>query len=84
VIGSVGVEPLLDGPCRHSHRLAARRRFDGLKIPVLDRARAYQRLDLGNDLGLELRFEALFLAASFEVASGVSSSPSAHRSHACQ
>ena len=55
------------------HRLAAYGRLDGFEVPVLDRAAAYERVDLGCDLGFERRFEPPFLAASCEVASGASS-----------
>jgi len=67
------------------HRLASRGHLDSLKVPVVDGPRAYERFDLGEDLGFERRFEAPFLAASpSEAAEVASSSDSAHRSQACQ
>ena len=84
VIRGVGVQALLNSAGRHTHRLSAHRRLDRLKIPVLNRTRPYERLDLRNDLGREPPFEALFLAASSEAASVFSNWLSAHCSHACQ
>jgi len=69
---------------RHAQRLAARGGLDVLEVPVVDGASAYQRFDLGDDLGREGRFEPPFLAPSCAAASGVSSWASAHCSQACQ
>ena len=84
MIRGVGVEPLLDGAGRDTHRLAANGRFDRLKIAGIDCTGPYERFDFGEDLGLERRFEAPFLATSSEAASRTSSSASAHCSQARQ
>ncbi|OGP85360.1 MAG: hypothetical protein A2Y95_02500 [Deltaproteobacteria bacterium RBG_13_65_10] len=84
VVGAVGVEPPFHGPSRDAQHATARGRLDGLEVPVLDGARAYERFDLGDALGFERRFEPPFLAASCEAASGATSSASAHRSQARQ
>jgi hypothetical protein len=75
---------LLHSAGRYPHRLAPYGRLDGLEIPLVDGARAYERFDLADDLGFERRFEAPFLAASCEAASGASSWSSHHFSQACQ
>ena len=53
------IQAPLDGPGRHAHRLAAYGRLDGFEVPVLDRAGAYERFNLGEDLGFERRFEPI-------------------------
>ncbi len=80
MVRGVGVDALLDGPGRHAHRLAADGRLEGLEVPVVDGARAYERFDLGNDLAFERRFEPPFLTASGEVAWGAASLASHNRS----
>jgi len=62
---------------------AARGRLDRLEVPVVDGARAYERLDFGDDLGFERRFEATFFAAFCEAASGASNWASHNCSLAC-
>ncbi len=84
VVGRVGVESLLHGPRRDGERTSARGRLDRLEVQPVDRARAYERFDLGDDLRVEGFFAAPFLAASCAVASGVSSWASAHCSQASQ
>ena len=84
VIGVVGVEPLLDGARRHRQRPAPHRRLHRLEVEPVGRPRRDQRVDLLDDRRVEGRFEAPFLAASCAAAAGVSSSASAHCSHACQ
>jgi hypothetical protein len=72
------------GTGRHAHRLAASGQLDGLEVSVIDGTRAYERVNLVDDLGFERRFEAPFLAASCETTSGASNWASAHCSQACQ
>ena len=71
VVRGVGVDPVLDGAGRHPQRFAAGGRLDGLEVPVLDGAGAYERLDLGDDFGREGRLEPPFWAAAWAAASGV-------------
>jgi hypothetical protein len=66
VIALVRVEPLLHGPSCESQSPSPRRRLDGLKVQLVDRAPAYKRFDLGDDFDLEGLFEAPFLTASSE------------------
>jgi len=61
----------------------ARRCFDGLEVQPVDGTIAYERFDLSDDLRVEGRFEAPFLAPSSEVAAA-SNCASAHCSHARQ
>jgi hypothetical protein len=75
---------VLDGAGRHAQRLAARGRLDRLEVPVLDGAGAYERVDLGDDLGREGRAEPPFWAASGAAAAGAASWASAQRSQASQ
>jgi hypothetical protein len=85
VVGRVGVEARLHRARRDLERPTPRRRLDRLEVQALGRALAYERFDLGRDLGLEGFFEPPFLAASAsEAASGASNWASAHCSHACQ
>jgi len=63
----------------------ASRRLDRLEVEPVDRASTYERFDFPDDLDVERRLEAPFLAASSsEAASGAASSASAHASQACQ
>ena len=84
VVGLVGVESLLHGPSREGERASARGRLDRLEVPPVNRARAYERVDLGDDLRRKGFAEALFLTASRTAASGASSWASAHCSQARQ
>ena len=70
MVGVVGVEAPLHRPTGDPQRLSAYRRLDRLEVDPLGRARTYQRVDLGFDLGNEGAFEAPFLAASVEAAWG--------------
>jgi hypothetical protein len=84
VVGPIGIDASLNGPGRHAYRFASRGCLDRFEVPAVDGARAYECFDLGDDLGFEGRFEAPFLAASCEAASGAFNSASAHCSQACQ
>src|SRR3990172_4759751 len=84
VVRGVGVQSMLYSAGRHAHRLAAHRHLDGLEVPLVNRAPAYQRFNLGDDLRFESPFEAPFLAASCEAASGAASWASPHCSQARQ
>ena len=84
VAGLIRVEPLLHGPRREGERLAARGGLDRLEVQPVDRARAYERFDLCDDLRREAFCEAPFLAASCAAASGASRWASAHCSQARQ
>jgi hypothetical protein len=81
VVRGVGVEPLLDRPARHAHRLAVHGRLEGFEVSVVDGARAYERFDLGRDFPREDRREPPFSASS---AACCASSASAHLSQASQ
>lgn len=80
----VGVEPLLNGTGCDRKGLASCRRFDGLEIQPISSTGCNQRFDFTDDFDVERFFEPPFLAASFEVAWGASSSASAHCSQASQ
>ena len=84
VAGLIRVEPLLHGPRREGERLAARGGLDRLEVQPVDRARAYERLDLGDDLRREGFCEPPFGAAACAAASGASRWASAHCSQARQ
>jgi hypothetical protein len=84
MVSVVGVEPLLNGTCRHRKGPASYRRFDGLEIQTIRRTGGNQRFDFTDDFVVERFFEPPFLAASFEVAGGACSSASAHCSQASQ
>jgi hypothetical protein len=81
MVRAIGVEPALERSSRQPKRSTTGRRLDRLEIQTVDRARPYERLDLGRDLGREGLFEAPFFAASCEAASR---SVSAHCSQASQ
>ncbi len=53
----------LDGAGGHLQRGSARRGFQRLEVEIVGRAWAYERFDFLNDLGLERRLEAPFLAS---------------------
>jgi hypothetical protein len=80
----ISVEPLGDGAGCHGQGPAPGGGLDRLEVHSFGRARTYERLDFGDDLDCERRFEAPFLNASCEVASGASNSMSAHSSQALQ
>tara|TARA_B100000315_G_C14547921_1_gene574199 strand:+ start:1148 stop:1516 length:369 start_codon:yes stop_codon:yes gene_type:complete len=84
LIGSIGVEPLLDGAGRNAQRFTAGGGLDRLQVPVLDAPRTYEPFDFGEDLRFERGFKAPFLAASSEAASGILICASAQCSQACQ
>jgi hypothetical protein len=84
MVRRVGVETLLHGPRRNRKHAAADARLDRLEVHPIDRARSDQGFDLPLDLRLERRFEAPFLAASSEAASGEAISWSASTSQAFQ
>ena len=73
MVGPVRVQSLLDGASRNGERAPTRGRLDGLEVQPVDRARTYERFDLGDDFRVEGFFEAPFLAASCEAAWGASS-----------
>ncbi len=83
MVGVVRVEAAGDGESCDAQRVAPRSDFDRFEVPLFDR-RAYERVDLCDDLGREGLFEPPFFAASSEAASGASISVSAHRSQASQ
>jgi hypothetical protein len=86
VVGQVCINAGFDGAGGDGQDAAPNRRLNGLEIEAVDRAAADQPLDFGEDLGVEVRFEALFLAApSCGAASDGSDWCSmAHASEACQ
>lgn len=84
VVGFVGVEPLLDCAARHPKRFPPGSGLDRFQVAVIDAPLPYEPFDFRADLGLDRGLEPFFSAAPLEAASGVSSSASAHRSHACQ
>jgi hypothetical protein len=61
---------LFDGAGRDAQRFPPRGRFNRLQVPVVARARTYERVDLGDNFGGERRREPLFFAPSCEAASG--------------
>lgn len=81
MVRRVDVEAPLDRAGGQLKRLATGRRLDRLEVQTVDRARAYERLDLRRDFGREGFFEAPFLAASCEAAPNA---VSAHCSQASQ
>jgi hypothetical protein len=81
MVRRVRVEAPLDRAGRQLKRLTTGPRLDGLEVQTIDRAWAYERLDLGRDLGREGFLEAPFFAVSCEAAS---SAVSAHCSQASQ
>jgi len=81
VVRRVGVEAPLDRAGGQLKRLATGRRLDRLEVQTVDRARAYERLDLRRDFGREGFFETPLLAASCEAAPNA---VSAHCSQASQ
>ena len=53
MVGKVRVEPLLDGAGCYAERLTPRGDLDGLEVPGVDGAFAYERVDLGEDFRSE-------------------------------
>ena len=78
VVGGVRIEALLECPCGELENGAAERHFGGFEIQFVDANAVNQGLDFpedgGPDLGLELRLEPPFLAASCGAASTLLSS----------
>ena len=78
VVGGVRIEALLEGPCGDLENGAAETYFGGFEIQFVDADAINQGLDFpeggGPDLGLELRLEPPFLAASWGAASTLLSS----------
>jgi len=78
VVGGVRIEALLECPCGDLENGAAERYFGGFEIQFVDADAVNQGLDFpeggGPDLGLELRLEPPFLAASCGAASTLLSS----------
>ena len=78
VIGGVGIEALCQGPCGDLENGAAETYFGGFEIQFVDADAINQGLDFpeggGPDLGLELRLEPPFSAASWGAASTLLSS----------
>jgi hypothetical protein len=78
VVGGIGIEALLEGPCGDLENGAAETNFSGFEIQFVDADAVNQGLDFpedgGPDLGLELRFEPPFLAAFCGTASSLLSS----------
>lgn len=72
VIGLICVEPLLHGPSRDAQRTLPRGRLDRLEVQPVDRARSYERCDLGDDLRVERLLEPLFLTTSLAAVDAVS------------
>jgi hypothetical protein len=64
VVGPVGVQSPLDRASRDAERAPACPDLDRLEVEPLERARTYERFDLGDDRGIEACLEAPFLAAS--------------------
>jgi hypothetical protein len=83
-VGSVGVELALDHSCGHGQRLLPRPQLDGFEAQIVNAARPYERLDLGEDVGLEGPLEPLFSAPWASEPAAASSSASAHCSQARQ
>jgi hypothetical protein len=81
VVGGVGIEALFQGPCGDLQKGAAEMYFGGFEVQLVDARAVYEGLDFlnggGSDLGLELRLEPFFFAASCGAASGMLSSRSA-------
>lgn len=81
VVGSVGIETLLEGSCRDLKNGVAEMYFGGFEIELVDARAVYERLDFleggGVELRLDLRLEPPFWAAPGEAASRSSSSLSA-------
>ena len=69
MVRRVSVEAPLDRASGQLKRPTTSRRLNGLEVQTVDGARAYERLDLGRDFGVEGFFEAPFFAASCEAAS---------------
>ena len=78
MVGGVRVEALLEGSCGDLENPAAETYLGGFEIQFVDTGAVNQRLDFleggGPDLGLELRLEPPFLAASCGAASTLLSS----------
>ena len=78
VVGGVRIEALLECPCGDLENGAAETHFGGFEIQFVDADAVDQGLDFpedgGPDLGLELRLEPPFLAASCGAASTLLSS----------
>ncbi len=78
VVGCVRIESLLECPCGDLENGAAERHFGGFEIQFVDANAVNQGLDFpedgGPDLGLELRLEPPFFAASCGAASTLLSS----------
>jgi hypothetical protein len=78
VVGVVRIEALLEAPCGDLENIAAETYLGGFEIQFVDSDAVNQGLDFpeggGPDLGLELRLEPPFLAASCVAASTLLSS----------
>ena len=88
VVGGVGIDALLQRPCRDLKNGIAQMYFGGFEIEFGDVYAVYERLDFledgGVELGLDLSLEPPFLAASGEAASRSFSSLSAACSQSFQ